>query len=269
MYLLDEQPAYTDQLIKRLQAIPEQFLEGLSPCGEPIEVNNCDNLFAILEQSQLYLIESGLVHVFVEERPLFYLQEGDLLGINQGFELPSRQYATEDSLRLIPYQRSAVYQHLAKSIERQEFYTFYLLGQSALLTDALAQLKQPIANPPSGFKHYAIGETLLHAGAPAEHVFIIIEGHAEAWVDGQKVGDVEKDEIVGAMAVFTEEPRSATVIASEPCTVMLVPKNQFIDLMHNNPRIAHHLIETMAHHIKRLNKEVTNLRNAASNPPAK
>src|SRR5690554_3481306 len=244
MYLLDEQPAYTDELIKRLQNIPSQLLEGLSPSGESIEMSNCNNLFAVLEQSHLYLIDDGLIHVIVEERPLFYLQEGDLLGINQGFELPSRQYASENTLRLTPYQRSAVYQHIAESIERQELYTFYLLGQSALLTDALAQLKQPTIKPPSGFKHYAVGEELIHADDPAEHVFIIIEGHAEAWVDGQKVGEVEKDEIVGAMAVFTEELRSATVIASEPCTVMLVPKDQFIDLMHNNPRIAHHLIET-------------------------
>lgn len=266
MYLLDEQPAYTDQLIKRLQTIPSQLLEGLHPSGEPIEINGCNDLFAILEQNQLYLIDNGLIHVIVDDRPLFYLQEGDLLGINQGLDLPSRQCSTENPLRLIPYQRHAVYQHIAECVKRQELYTYYLLGHSTLLTDALAQLKQPIAKAPSGFKHYAVGEQLLHAGDPAEHVFIIIEGHAEAWVDGQKVGDVKKDEIVGAMAVFTDEPRCATVIASEPCTAMLVPKDQFINLMHNNPRIAHHLIETMAHRINRLNKDVTSLRNAACKP---
>lgn len=44
-------------------------------------------------------------------------------------------------------------------------------------------------------------------------------------MDGQKVGDVQKDEIFGAMAVFTREKRSATVVASEPCTVMVIPRS--------------------------------------------
>ena len=97
-------------------------------------------------------------------------------------------------------------------------------------------------------------------GRPGEHAARHVEGHAEAHVDGQKVGDVQKDEIFGAMAVFTREKRSATVIASEPCTVMVIPKDQFLSLMQSNPRIAHSLIESMARRIDLLNKEVTQLR---------
>ena len=109
-------------------------------------------------------------------------------------------------------------------------------------------------------QHFEAGEELFHQGDDADHVFVIIEGHAEAWVDGQKVGDVQKDEIFGAMAVFTREKRSATVIASEACTVMVIPKDQFLSLMQSNPRIAHSLIESMARRIDLMNKEVTQLR---------
>src|SRR5690606_26852419 len=131
---------------------------------------------------------------------------------------------------------------------------------TALLSDALARLKQPEIRPATGFQHFAAGEELIHQGDEADHVFVIIEGHAEAFVDGQKVGDVQKDEIFGAMAVFTREKRSATVVASEPCTVMVIPKDQFLSLMQSNPRIAHSLIESMARRIDLLNKEVTQLR---------
>jgi CRP-like cAMP-binding protein len=62
------------------------------------------------------------------------------------------------------------------------------------------------------------------------------------------------------MAVFTQEKRSASVIASEPCTVMVIPKEQFIGLAQSNPRIAHTLIESMARRIDLLNKELTQLR---------
>jgi CRP-like cAMP-binding protein len=67
------------------------------------------------------------------------------------------------------------------------------------------------------------------------------------------------------MAVFTEERRTATVIASEPCTVMVIPKDQFLSLMRSNPRIAHSLIESMARRIDLMNKEITHLRSKLKN----
>ncbi len=260
MYLLGEQPAYADKLTNRLQAIPRQLLTDLQPSGEPIEIVQCSDLAALLPQSDLFIIDDGLIHAYIDKRPLFYLQEGDLLGLRQGFELPECHYSNEEPLRLLPFSRRDVFTHIAACQERQELFTLYLLGHSALFTDALARMKQPDVRPSTGFQTFAAGEELIHQGDIAEHVFIIIDGHAEAWVNGEKVGDVDKDEIFGAMAVFTEERRNATVIASEPCTVMVIPKDQFLNLMHSNPRIAHSLIESMARRIDLMNKEITSLR---------
>ncbi|MCQ4326780.1 cAMP-binding protein [Stutzerimonas stutzeri] len=260
MYLLGEQPAYADRLINRLQGIPAQLLEGLQPSGPSIELKHTENLCAELPAQQLFIIEAGLLHALIDAKPLFYLQEGDLIGLRQGSELPEWRYCSDEPLRLMPYARSAVFQHIHADEHRQELFTQYLIGHTALLSDALARLKQPEIRPATGFKHFAAGEELIRQGDEADNVFIIIEGQADAIVDGQKVGDVQKDEIFGAMAVFTRERRSATVIAREPCTVMVIPKEQFLGLTQSNPRIAHSLIESMARRIDLLNKEVTQLR---------
>ena len=263
MYLLGEQPAYADQLIHHLQGLPKKLLAGLAPSGSAIDFEPTEDLNRKLPGDQLFLIQNGLVHALVEDRPLFYLHEGDLLGLRQGIELPSCRYSCEEPLSLVPYQRSEVFRHIYASEERQELFIQYLIGHTALLSEALVRLKQPEIRPATGFKHFAAGEELIHQGDDAEHVFIIIEGHADALVDGHKVGDVQKDEIFGAMAVFTREKRSASVVASEPCTVMVIPKEQFLSLMHSNPRIAHSLIESMARRIDLLNKEITQHRETA------
>jgi hypothetical protein len=260
MYLLGEQPAAADQLINHLQRIPAELLAGLEPCGPLLLIEPTTDLGSILPGNQLFLIKQGMVHGLIEERPLFYMQEGDLLGLRQGVELPGCRYSTEEPLSLIPYSRSELFKHIYSGEERQELFVQYLAGQTSLLSNALAQLKQPEIAPASGFLSFAPGEELIRQGDEAEHVFIIIEGHAAAYVDGHKVGDVQKDEIFGAMAVFTNEKRSASVIASEPCTVMLIPREQFLSLMQSNPRIAHSLIESMARRIDLLNREVAQLR---------
>lgn len=260
MYLLGEQPAYADRLINSLQGIPAKLLDGLAPSGGPVDITSADDLAAQLPDQQVFLIQRGLLHARVDERPLFYLREGDLLGLRQGIELPSCQYCNDEPISLIPYMRSAVFEHIHADVQRQELFTQYLIGHTALLSDALARMKQPEIRPTTGFRYFTEGEELIRQGDEADNVFIIIDGHAEAIVDGQKVGDVQRDEIFGAMAVFTRERRSASVIASTACTVMVIPKEQFLSLMQSNPRIAHSLIESMARRIDLLNKEVTQLR---------
>jgi hypothetical protein len=257
MYLLGEQPAYADALINRLQTIAHQLLEGLPAAAPAIEVDDGTALDALLEQGSIYLIESGLVYARINERALFYLQDGDLLGLQPARQAPQCRYRNEGPLRVQPFQRDAVLAHIGSSLQRQELLIEYLSGHSMLACDAITRLKQPELRTSNGFKNVAAGEVLIHQGDDADHVFVIIEGHAEAFVDGQKVGDVAKDEIFGAMAVFTSQKRSATVIAKVACSVMLIPKDQFLGLTQTNPRIAHSLIESMARRIDALNKQLT------------
>lgn len=262
MYLLGEPPGYADALVHRLQQMVSGLLDGLAPAGAPIRLESSDDIAAELPDGQLFLLQSGLLHVSVDDRPLIYLQEGDLLGLRQALaqDGPTFRYQCDEQIELVPYPRDAVLRHIRADEARQELFTQYLIGQADLLASALARLKQPDIRPISGTRQFRAGEELIRQGDEAEHVFIITEGHAEAFVNGQKVGDVQKDEIFGAMAVFTHEKRSAAVIASEPGSLMVIPKKQFLALMQSNPRIAHSLIESMARRIDLMNQEITRLR---------
>ena len=257
MYLIGDQPPYAEKLINTLQSIPQQLLKDLEPCDDAIELDAVDDLYNHISPTRLYLLKSGLLHAQIDGKPLFYIQEGDLIGLRQGLNAAPCTYLSEEPLVLIPYDREALFKHIHSDSRKQEQFTQYILGQAALMSDALAHTKQPEVRPVTGFQHFAPGAELIRQGDDADHVFIITEGHAEAFVEGIKVGDVQKDEIFGAMALFTREKRSATVIASVPTTVMMIPKEQFLALMQSNPRIAHSLIESMARRIDLMNKELT------------
>lgn len=265
MYLIGDQPPYAEKLITTLQRIPEQLLAGLEPCAAPISLEAVDDLYSVIGNRNLYLLKSGLLHALIDGKPLFYVQEGDLIGLRQGLNTAPCVYMSEEPLVLVPYDRESLFRHIHASNDRQEQFTQYILGQAALMSDALARSKPIEVRPVTGFQHFAPGTELIRQGDDAGHVFIITEGHAEAFVGGIKVGDVQKDEIFGAMALFTREKRSATVIASVPTTVMMIPKEQFLALMQSNPRIAHSLIESMARRIDLMNKELTHYKQLAIN----
>ena len=69
------------------------------------------------------------------------------------------------------------------------------------------------------------------------------------------MGSVSEDEVFGAMAVFTGEKRSATVIAKTACTVMAVPQNEFVNLIEAQPQAAVNLIENLARRITIMNQQ--------------
>ncbi|WP_065261602.1 Crp/Fnr family transcriptional regulator [Pseudomonas bananamidigenes] len=259
MYLLGEQSAPAEALINHLQSLPAQWLPGLAPCGPALELEASQDLLAQLPGDQLFLLTEGTINGRLGGRALLYWQEGDLIGLQQGPEWADCILCCDAPVSLQPFRRNDLFQHLRSDPARLDSFLNYLLGQMALLTHAVAELKPREFRSTNGFKRVEAGEVLIREGDPADHVFVIIEGHAQAFVGGHKVGDVPRDEIFGAMAIFTGEPRNATVVACEPSTVMLIPGDQFLSMTRSNPKIAHSLIESMARRIDQLNRQLTAL----------
>lgn len=256
MYVFGEQPAYAEAWARHLQSLATHLLAGLPAGGDTQLLEPGEDLLGLLDPHALYHIERGLLRGHLNERSLFHLQEGDLLNLDATQAPLAMAWHCEGPVALVPYPRQAFFDHVVAN-GRLATLVEYQHGQAMLLADTITRLKRPEYRSSNGFKRVAPGEVLIRQGDVADHVFIITDGHAEAFVDGQKVGDVPKDEIFGAMAVFTHEKRSATVVASTPCTVMVIPKDQFLGLTQTNPRIAHSLIESMAKKIDTLNKQLT------------
>src|SRR5690606_3746602 len=75
-----------------------------------------------------------------------------------------------------------------------------------------------------------------------------------------------EEEVFGAMAVFTGEPRSATVIARTPCTIMAVPQKDFILQIEAQPQAAVNLIENLDGRIIILNQQLNDKTDAGQLP---
>lgn len=111
-----------------------------------------------------------------------------------------------------------------------------------------------------GFLDFAKGDTIITQGDEADLVYTLIEGSADAVCDGIKVGEIHQNEIFGALAVFTRQPRIASVVASSDCTVMTVGKEDFIRLIYEQPQLSVGLIEEMAAKINHLNNQLLALK---------
>jgi CRP-like cAMP-binding protein len=73
------------------------------------------------------------------------------------------------------------------------------------------------------------------------------------------VGEIHEHEIFGAMAALTQSSRTATVVANTDCMLMVVPGDQFIELVKSQPRTCLALFENMAHKILALNQRLVDV----------
>jgi hypothetical protein len=257
MLLAGERSPIADQLQDRLRILADTLFED-RPEGQLMSFDSVNDLYASHTGDTLFILHSGTMQGYQQERHCVYYEPGDVIGLSNCYQLPSFRIASDGPVEVEAYAADTLLQHCLESRQRQSIWTSYLISLSALFMHAFGRyLTEPEQQPMTGFLSFTVGETIIAEGEPAQDVFTILTGRAEVTVAGAPVGEVLKDEIFGAMAVFTGEPRSATVIAAEPCTVLAVPKDQFISLIKSHPDTVLTLIENMARNIQSLNAQLS------------
>lgn len=257
MLLLGERSESMDQLSERIRILADKLFEELPP-GQPLTLDASPDLYALNSTENLFIVRSGNLQGYFEDRQCLYYEAGDVIGLNECYQLPSFRIVCDGGIQVEQYPADELLRFVHATKERQAIWTSFLMTQLALFMEAFARHKVTEASRPNtGFMSFAPGETIITEGDPAHEVFTILTGRADVYVGGAKVGEVGQDEIFGAMAVFTGEPRSASVIAVEDCTVLAVPKDEFVTLIKSHPETTMTLIDNMARNIQSLNARLT------------
>ncbi|MBU2886114.1 cyclic nucleotide-binding domain-containing protein [Gilvimarinus agarilyticus] len=256
-----ELEALTD-LGQKLHSITRSLMEDLQPASTPVAVPASNQLFANASPATVYLIQDGQINSELNGKRVVVFEKGDLVGLHRMLNLPAGQLTTTDTVTVLPIEREELINHVNSSDSLQKLWSYYLVALSGWYQLALSQEIRKEFQPSAGFLHFSAGETIIHQGDEADLVYTLLEGSADAYCDGIKVGHILSDEIFGALAVFTGQKRIASVIASTACTVLTVRKEEFIELVEHQPHICIGLIEEMAEKIKQLNHQISNLQEA-------
>lgn len=249
---------YLPELASKLRRLSDTLSQGLAAATETAAAGT--NLLAARSASCVLRLLDGQVNYYLDDKLLWQCESGDLLGLTRSLDLPGGEWRATEPVTLAVYERDNWLAHVYASPERQQAWTHYLLCQQSFLELTLAQHQRAPFQPAAGFLHVGAGETIIQQGDVADQVYTLLEGTAEAYCDGIKVGDVNTNEIFGALAVFTRQPRMASIVATSDCTLLAVRKSEFIDLIDQQPQICLSLIEEMAVKINQLNGQLRDLK---------
>jgi len=112
---------------------------------------------------------------------------------------------------------------------------------------------------------YHPDQVLFHQGESGDAAYIILKGQADIIVDGPRgpltVAKLERNAIVGEIAILCDVPRTATVKAATELVTLRISKELFFRLITEFPQIGIEIMRVLA---ERLERTTGRLREALS-----
>lgn len=90
------------------------------------------------------------------------------------------------------------------------------------------------------------GRVLVDQEGFGHELLIVVDGTAEVTRDGRHIADLGPGEAIGEIALLDGKPRTATVTAKEPMTLVTVSKRAFDTVLDRVPGLPHALLRTLA-----------------------
>jgi CRP-like cAMP-binding protein len=98
--------------------------------------------------------------------------------------------------------------------------------------------------------HQPAGAELTTEGVKGREFFVLIEGTVEARRKGRRVATFETGDFFGEIALLTESPRTATVIAVTPVRLLVISGQSFRRLLGDTPSIQGKVLAALAERMK-------------------
>ncbi|HZQ48935.1 MAG TPA: cyclic nucleotide-binding domain-containing protein [Candidatus Dormibacteraeota bacterium] len=109
-------------------------------------------------------------------------------------------------------------------------------------------------------RHYMKGETLFRVGDVGSELFVVLDGEVRIHLDrdGSEVTLARQgpNSVLGEMAVFDEQPRSANAEAIADTTVRVLRRDRLQAIVHEHPEVLLEFVKNLSQRIRHMNDEL-------------
>ncbi len=113
-------------------------------------------------------------------------------------------------------------------------------------------------------RRFPRGHSVVHAGDRTDYVYLVLTGSLKVIVSDENGREVilsilGQGELFGEMGIFGEQPRSASVVAVMPSDLIMISKNDFRRLMHDNFEVAWRMMCNLADRLRNADRKIESL----------
>ena len=105
---------------------------------------------------------------------------------------------------------------------------------------------------------------IVSEGDSSDSLYLILEGKVKVFLNDENgkeaiINYQEAGEYFGELSLIDESTRSASIMTTDKCTLAVITKQAFDQIMQDNPAIAVHLLKDLVHRVRTLTDEVKSL----------
>jgi len=215
-------------------------------------LNFLRDAFTLIEQPVVIWAQSEFVTQFARQAPDFWNWKGAIFTFASP---PASPAEAADSELLLRAKLPPLPRYLHDILDDPEFFTWrdlYLPLQARRATEPTKQafVRQPLSPdqlrvlaaycPP---REFVADEVLIQAGEPGDVAYVITGGNLEVILTDDRdaeifSGQVTQGDVIGEIALLSEQPRTATVRALSAGQALVVDRDRFAKLEANEPILA-------------------------------
>lgn len=94
------------------------------------------------------------------------------------------------------------------------------------------------------------GRLIVDQGRTGHEFFLIIDGKAAVKRNNRKVAELSPGQYFGELALLDRGPRSASVVAESPMTLLVLGQREFNGVLDGVPGMASKILSTMAQRLR-------------------
>ena len=99
------------------------------------------------------------------------------------------------------------------------------------------------------------GRTLMKQDDVGRECFVLVDGKVKVERNGRKVASLGPGAYFGELSLLDKGPRTATVAAESPITVLVLGPREFSAVLDEVPQLAHKLLTALAQQVRELDKK--------------
>ncbi|MFO7278887.1 MAG: cyclic nucleotide-binding domain-containing protein [Thermoanaerobacterales bacterium] len=99
------------------------------------------------------------------------------------------------------------------------------------------------------------GKEFVTQGDVGREAFVIVEGTAEVVRAGEVIATLGPGDCVGELALLDHGPRTASVRAKTPLTVLVLGPREFSGLLDEVPALTHKILASLASRVRELDSK--------------
>lgn len=104
------------------------------------------------------------------------------------------------------------------------------------------------------------GEFLLREGDPSNEMYLLTEGHLTiikgSGEEERQIGKIHPNQLVGEISFLDNGPRSASVLAQSDCTLVVIRKEKFEQLLNSQQEWFKKITLTLVERLRKANERI-------------